>query len=105
MKPLFVGWQTQGNADNVCVIIEVPSLKAELYHPDDLINKKILVVYGRRNGKLRCKVESWLGNIEVIHEYRYERNYEDATKLYGSPRFIKVREEVKKFLSWEMLKV
>ena len=64
MKPLFVGWQTQGNADNVCVIIEVPYLKTD-YHPDDLINQKILVVYGRRNGKLRCKVESWLGNIEV----------------------------------------
>ena len=103
MACYFLGHQDRGNSDNVYVIVEVPCEK-ELY-PDLLFDQKALVLYGKRNGRLRCKTITYLDR----HEYRYravfELNYMDKSHLYKSKYFNKVIEQIEKHLTWALLKV
>jgi hypothetical protein len=98
----FLGHQDHGNSDNVYAIVEVPCDKE--INPDLLFQQKALILYGRRNGKLRCKT---IQGLECSF-YRYravaELDYMDKSDLYKTKQFAKVREQVEKHLFWEMLK-
>jgi hypothetical protein len=98
----FLGHQDRGNSDNVYVIVEVPCDKE--INPDLLFQQKSLILYGRRNGKLRCKTIQYLESS--IYRYRAvaELNYMDKSYLYKTKQFAKVREQVEQRLVWEMLK-
>ena len=100
---LWLGHQEQGNSDNVVVIVEVPCEK-DIY-PDLLIDQKALLLYGRRNGKLRCKIINYLDFFDVKYKYIDRQNYVDKSWLYDTEKYAKVKEQVEKHLSWEMLRI
>jgi hypothetical protein len=104
MNPIyFLGHQQRGNSDNVYVIVEVPCDK-EIY-PELLFDQKALVLYGKRNGKLRCKTITYLDRSEYRYRAVMELDYMDKSDLYKSKHFAKVREQVEKHLVWALLKV
>jgi hypothetical protein len=99
----FLGHQDRGNSDNVYAIVEVPCEK-EIY-PNILFDQKALILYGRRNSKLRCKT---IEGLECsLYRYRavMELDYMDKSDLYKTKQFAKVREQVEKHLVWALLKV
>ena len=99
----FLGHQDRGNSDNVYAIVELPCEK-EIY-PESLFDQKALILYGRRNGKLRCKT---IEGLECsLYRYRavMELDYMDKSDLYKTKQFAKVREQVEKHLVWALLKV
>ena len=102
MSFYFLGHQERGNSDNVYVIVEVPCEK-ELY-PDLLFDQKALILYGRRNGKLRCKTIPYLDRSEYRYKAVTELDYMDKSDLYKTKQFAKVREQVEKHLIWALLK-
>jgi hypothetical protein len=101
-KIYFLGHQDRGNSDNVYAIVELPCEK-EIY-PELLFDQKALILYGRRNGKLRCKTIEGL----ECSLYRYRAvavlDYMDKSDLYKTKQFAKVREQVEKHLVWALLK-
>ena len=99
----FLGHQQRGNSDNVYAIVEVPCEK-EIY-PDLLFDQKALVLYGRRNGKLRCKIIEYLDRSEYRYRAVMELDYMDKSHLYKTKKFAKIREQVEKHLVWALLKV
>ena len=101
MNVTFLGWQNNGNADNVCVIVEMPCGK-DIY-PELLLDQKALVLYGRRNGKLRCKVIQYLDCLDVKWKYIDKGKYRDHLHLYKEPIFDKVREQVEKHYTWNLV--
>jgi len=104
MNPIyFLGHQERGNSDNVYVIVEVPCEK-EIY-PELLFDQKALILYGRRNGKLRCKTIPYLDRSEHRYMAVMAKDYMDKSDLYKTKQFAKVREQVEKHLVWALLKV
>jgi hypothetical protein len=108
MKPYFFGHQDRGNSDNVYVIVELPYDEEGPHDYEKsifLLEQKVLILYGRRNGKLRCKTVRRL----VRSDYRYKAimnlDYMDKLDLYYSPEFDKVRQQVEQHVIWAMLKV
>ena len=99
----FLGHQERGNSDNVYAIVQLP-FKKELY-PELLVDQKALVLYGRRNGKLRCKVINYLDCTEYRYNAVSQLDYMDKSDLYKTKQFAKVREQVEKHLVWALLKV
>jgi hypothetical protein len=99
----FLGHQERGNSDNVYVIVEVPCDK-EIY-PEILFDQKALVLYGKRNGRLRCKIITYLDRSEYRYRAVMELDYMDKSHLYKTKKFANVREQVEKHLVWTLLKV
>lgn len=104
MNPIyFLGHQDRGNSDNVYAMVEVPCDKQ--IDPELVYDQKVLILYGRRNGKLRCKPISYLERSVYRYRAIMELDYMDKSDLYNTKEFAKVREQVEKHLVWALLKV
>jgi hypothetical protein len=104
MNPIyFLGHQERGNSDNVYVIVEVPCDKDN--DPELVFDQKALILYGRRNGKLRCKTIPYLDRSEHRYMAVMAKNYMDKSDLYKTKKFDKVRQQVEQHLIWALLKV
>ena len=96
----YLGWCQRGSADDVVIVVDVPDTKP--LNPDSFLDSKALVLYGRRNGKLRSKLVSRLDTFQVILEYR-ERGYEKYG--FGLKKLKHLESEIEKHMTWAMLQV
>lgn len=97
----YLGWREKGNEDNVVIVVNVTDYKP--LNPDSFLDSKSLVIYGRRNGKLRSKLISRLDTFQVILDYR-NRGYDGPYGL-AQKKLKHLRGEIDKHLSWAMLSI
>lgn len=96
----YLGWCQRGNSDDVVIVINVPDTRP--LNPDSLIESKSLLIYGRRNGKLRSKLISRFDTFQTILDYR-ERGYEKYG--FNLKKLKHLETEIKKHMTWAMLQI
>lgn len=101
MNIKYLGWREKGNEDNVVIIVDLPD--HEPLNSDSFFDSKSLVIYGRRNGKLRSKLISYYDASHVMIDYR-NRGYSGPYGL-DQKKLKHLRSEIDKHLSWAMLSI
>ncbi len=103
MNILNICWFKQGNADQVCIFVDIPQkLKLD---PDYFTDMKVLKLYGRRTGKLRAKIIPYFEMYEDMkHQTRYGE-YNTCEPDLNAVKFKHLIPQVEKHLSWAMLSI
>ena len=103
MNILNLTWLKQGNADQVCMYIDIPYTK--ILSPDYFADMKILKLYGRRTGKLRAKIIPYFEMYEDIKHQTQYGEYSTCAPDLNAVKFKHLVPQVEKHLSWAMLSV
>lgn len=104
MNILNLTWLKEGNADQVCMYVDIP------YHQtldEDylFLKKKILKLYGRRTGKLRAKIIPYFDMYTDINKQTQYGRYITCGADLNRVKFKHLIPQVEKHLSWAMLSV
>ena len=104
MNILNLTWLKEGNADQVCMYVDIPYHQTldEDYH---FLKKKILKLYGRRTGKLRAKIIPYFDMYEDIKKQTQYGRYITCGADLNRVKFKHLIPQVEKHLSWAMLSV
>lgn len=103
MNILNLTWLKEGNADQVCVYINIPYTK--LMNPDYFWDMKILKLYGRRTGKLRAKIIPYFDMYEDIKKQTQYGRYINCKADLNLVKFKHLIPQVEKHLSWAILSI
>ena len=103
MKVLDLSWLKQGNADQVCIYVDIPYHKP--LDPDYFVDMQILKLYGRRTGKLRAKIMPYFEMYEDIKHMREHGQYIRCNPDLNAVKFKHLTPQVEKHLSWALLSV
>ncbi len=103
MNILNLTWLKEGNADQVCVYVNIPYTK--LINPDYFWDMKILKLYGRRTGKLRAKIIPYFDMYEDIKKQTQYGRYINCKADLNLVKFKHLIPQVEKHLSWALLTV
>ena len=104
MNVQHIAWHRQGNADEVCILVDIPDHNG--LTPDYFFEHYCLMLYGRRTGKLRAKIipyyDAW--SMRMFGKDKY-REYVTCKPDLHQVKFKHLIPQVEKHLSWAMLKV
>ena len=103
MNVLNLTWLKQGNADQVCIFIDIPYHKP--FNPDYFLDMQILKLYGRRTGKLRAKIIPYFEMYEDIKNQTQYGKYITCRPDLNLVKFKHLIPQVEKHLSWSLLAV
>lgn len=101
MNVLNLTWLKQGNADQVCMFIDIPYHKT--LDEDYFVNMKILKLYGRRTGKLRAKIIPYFEMYEDIKQQTQYGQYITCKPDLNLVKFKHLIPQIEKHLSWSLL--
>lgn len=103
MNVLNIFWLKQGNADQVCLYVDIPYHKP--LDPDYFVDMQVLKLYGRRTGKLRAKIIPYFDMYEEIKKQMQYGEYSACQPDLNAVKFKHLVPQVEKHLSWAMLSV
>lgn len=103
MNVLHLYWLKQGNADQVCIFVDIPQ-NVEL-SPDYFGDTKLLKLYGKRTGKLRAEIIPYFQLSKDITKLYHNGNYTSCKDGLNVVKFKHLIPQVEKHLSWAMLSV
>jgi len=101
MNVLNLTWLKQGNADQVCLYVDIPYHKP--FCEDYFVNMQILKLYGRRTGKLRAKIIPYFDMYEDIKQQTQYGKYITCKADLNLVKFKHLIPQVEKHLSWALL--
>ena len=93
----YIGW-TEGNEDKVVIFVNLPHTPI---NPDSLFEDSILMLSGRRTGKLRAKklstIDSWAIRATHTQDTKYRKCFIENRKLKH------LLPQIEKHYTWALL--